>query len=691
MALAILSRSPVPEVVRMKFTLAASLVALVALIAYAMPARADNPLIAAGPLHTCALDANGAVRCWGDNGSGELGVGSIVTRTVPTQVVGLGSGMQAVAAKGDFTCALTSAGAVRCWGDNSHGQLGDGTTVRRTAPVPVAGLGGAVQAIAPGDTHACALTTAGAVLCWGNNSHGQLGDGTTTQRLAPVAVAGLNTGVRALASGGNHTCAVTTAGAVFCWGENIAGQLGDGTTLQRNTPVQVSGISSGAQSISLGYYHSCALSTAGAVSCWGYAAVGSVGDGSTGDDSQHRLTPVPVTGLGSGVRAIAAGYEHTCALTTAGAVQCWGWNTGGQLGDGTKTVRLAPVPVAGLSSGVQAIAGGVYHTCALLTAGSVYCWGANTVRQLGDGTTTEHLAPVAVQFRGVLLPFDFNADGVSDILWRNTSTGANTIWKSAKATTLQSVAAASQAWQVAGTGDFNADGLTDVLWRNTTTGGNVIWRSAAAAGKQVVAPMTDLNWAVAGVADFNGDGLADVLWRNGSTGANIIWKSGNSATPQAVTGVTNVAWHVVAVGDFNSDGRADIFWRNTATGANAIWYSANAATSVSVMGVTDLNWTVAGAGDFDGDGAVDVLWHHQTTGASVIWKSGNAATQQSVTRVTNVAWTIAAVGDYNGDRKSDLLWRNTSTGADAIWLSARFDTPQVVTGVTNLSWKIIGR
>ena len=676
----------------MKSTHAATLVALAALMAFAAPARADNPLLAAGPLHTCALAANGSVRCWGDNGNGELGTGSGAPRAVPVQVVGLGSGMKAVAAKGDFSCALTAAGAVKCWGNNNHGQLGDGTISRRVVPVAVTGLNSGIQAIAPGDSHACALTAAGGVVCWGNNSHGQLGDGTTTQRLAPVAVAGLDSGVRAIAAGGDHTCAVTTAGAVFCWGDNVAGQVGDGTTEHRDMPVQVTGLGSGVQAISLGYYHSCALTSAGAVSCWGYAAVGALGDGSTGDTNHDRLTPVAVVGLGSGVRAIAAGYEHTCALTTAGAVQCWGWNLGGQLGDGTTTQRLSPVPVTGLSSGVQAIAGGVYHTCALVTANAVYCWGVNTSMQLGDGTTTQRLSPVAVQFRSVLGKSDFNGDGFSDILWRNITSGANTIWKSANVALRQAVkSVTSQAWQVVGTGDFNADGAADILWRNTDTGANSIWRSANAASSQSITGVTNQDWQVVAVADFNGDGTADILWRNATTGADIIWSSGSSSVRQPVTGVTNVDWHVVAAADFNSDGRADIFWRNMRTGANAIWYSANAATSASVTGVTNLNWHVVGAGDFDGDGAADILWHEQASGANVIWKSANAATQQSVYTVTNPAWAIVAVGDYNGDGKSDILWRNSTTGADAIWQSAGFATSQGVAAVTDPSWKIIGK
>jgi alpha-tubulin suppressor-like RCC1 family protein len=676
----------------MKCAPVATVLALLALIAFAAPARAENGLIATGGYHTCALAANGTVRCWGSNSTGELGVGTTAQRPAPVQVAGLGGGIQAVAAKGAHSCALTATGTARCWGNNSRGQLGDGTTIQRRTPVTVTTLGTGVQAIAAANLHTCALTAAGAVLCWGDNTHGQLGDGTTTQRLTPVQVTGLGSGVRAISAGGDHTCAVTTAGAVLCWGDNISGQLGDGTSAQRTTPVAVSGLGSGVQSIALGYYHSCALSTVGAVSCWGYNAVGALGDGSTGDANHFRLTPVSVVGLGSGVREIAAGYEHTCAATTAGAMSCWGWNVHGQLGDNTTTNRLSPVPVAGLSGGVQALAGGIYHTCAMVTANAVYCWGSNALMQLGDGTTTERLTPVPVLFRSALNTPDFNGDGFSDVLWRNISTGANTIWKSAKSTLQQAmIRVTSQAWEIVGTGDFNADGISDILWRNTSTGANSIWKSANGATKQPVTNVTNLDWQVVGVADFDGSGSADILWRNVTTGANTIWKSGNSAALQAVTRMADVNWHVAAVGDFNSDGRADIFWRNHVTGANEIWYSADSNTMQSVTGVTNLNWQVVGVGDFDGDAAADILWHEQSTGASVIWKSADPSTQQAVTQVTDLAWTIVAVGDYNGDGKSDILWRNTSSGANVIWRSADRATRQAVRSVTNTSWKVIGK
>jgi alpha-tubulin suppressor-like RCC1 family protein len=198
--------------------------------------------------------------------------------------------------------------------------------------------------------------------------------------------------VAAIAAGAEHTCALTNAGAVKCWGDNYFGQLGDGTTTERHTPAEVSGLASGATAISAGASHTCALTSAGGVECWGYNDDGELGDGTT----TERHTPVDVSGLASGVAAIAAGAEHTCALTSAGGVKCWGHNDSGQLGDGTTTERQRPVDVSGLASGVTAISAGYQHACALTSPGAVKCWGSNELGALGDGTTTDRHTPVEV-------------------------------------------------------------------------------------------------------------------------------------------------------------------------------------------------------------------------------------------------------------------------------------------------------
>ncbi|MGQ0799402.1 MAG: RCC1 domain-containing protein [Pseudomarimonas sp.] len=349
--------------------------------------------ISAGALHTCALSTGGGVKCWGYNNVGQLGDGSNTNRLAPADVSGLGSGVAEISTGEGHTCALTTGGGVKCWGDNLDGQLGDGnSSSRRSTPVDVSDLSSGVAAISAGDSHTCAQTTSGGVKCWGGKCDGQLGDGSRTQRLTAVAVSGLASGVDAISAGGSHTCALTTGGGVKCWGENVYGQLGDGSSTTRVTPVDVAGLGSDVAAISAGFRHTCALTRAGGLKCWGGNFNGELGDGSRTD----RLTPVDVAGLGSGVAAISTGTAHTCALTTAGGMKCWGGNSSGVLGDGSSTTRVTPVDVAGLSSGVAAISVGGSHTCALTAGGGVKCWGNNFYGQLGDGTTTTRLTAVDV-------------------------------------------------------------------------------------------------------------------------------------------------------------------------------------------------------------------------------------------------------------------------------------------------------
>jgi alpha-tubulin suppressor-like RCC1 family protein len=354
--------------------------------------------ITAGNEHSCALTQDGAARCWGGNYYGQVGDGTSGTgtdRTVPVGVQGLSSGVAAIAAGSIHTCALTEAGAVRCWGENGGGQLGDGTTTNRSTPVAVSGLSSGVAAVGAGGVHTCALTVAGAVRCWGVNSDGQLGDGSTVGKTTPVAVSSLSAGIVAIAVGQAHTCALTKAGAVRCWGANYDGQLGDGTTNNRATPVAVSGLSSGVVAIMSGGHHTCAVTEAGAVWCWGKNQYGQLGDGTNND----RTTPVAVGALSAGVVAVTGGQSHTCALTEAGAVRCWGRNLYGALGNGSTVNSATPVEVSGLSSGVAAIAAGGFHACALTEAGALRCWGDNTDGDLGDGTGgpgVNSTTPVAV-------------------------------------------------------------------------------------------------------------------------------------------------------------------------------------------------------------------------------------------------------------------------------------------------------
>lgn len=342
--------------------------------------------VAAGGYHTCALTTGGGVKCWGRNNSGQLGDGTNIDQNTPVDVSGLSNGVTTIAASGDHSCALMTSGGVKCWGNNHYGQLGDSTTTAKSTLVDVNGLSSGVVAIAAGSGYTCALTTVGGIKCWGSNSAGQLGDGTTAYtKTAPVDVSGLSSGVVAIAAGESHTCALTTGGGVKCWGDNYSGELGDGTTDGKNTPVDVSGLSSGVTAITTGGdyngEHTCALTTGGGVKCWGYNDYGQLGDG-TGVD-QH--IPVDVNGLSSGIVAITARRNHTCALTTSGSVKCWGENDAGELGDNTLVSKNTPIDVIGLNSGITAIVTGSYHTCALTTGKNVKCWGENYSGQLGIG------------------------------------------------------------------------------------------------------------------------------------------------------------------------------------------------------------------------------------------------------------------------------------------------------------------
>jgi len=343
--------------------------------------------ISAGYAHTCALLTGGAVKCWGQNNFGQLGNNTTIGSTIPVAVSGLGSGVSALVGGSAHTCAVLTGGGAKCWGYNANGQVGDGTKVNKKTPVAVSGLAGVVS-LSGGSYHTCAVVTGGAAKCWGYNAYGQLGDTTKVDKTSPVTVSGLTSGVLSISAGGYHSCAVAAGGAAKCWGSGTQGELGNGQLNIIEWPVAVTGLGSGVTSLTAGYNHTCAVVTGGAAKCWGYNARGSLGDGTT----TNRSTPVAVSGLGAGVSSMAALTDHTCAVV-AGAAKCWGYNRYGHLGDGTTTNRTTPTVVPGLESGVARMAAGGEHACALLASGAVKCWGRNQYGQLSDGSTTDRLAP----------------------------------------------------------------------------------------------------------------------------------------------------------------------------------------------------------------------------------------------------------------------------------------------------------
>ncbi|RKH46669.1 kelch-like protein [Corallococcus sp. AB050B] len=291
----------------------------------------------------------------------------------------------ALAASELHSIALRQDGTVWACGDNDFGQLGDGTTVQRVSPVQVSGLAG-ITAVSARWMHSAALRQDGTVWGWGNNVQGQLGDGTAITRFTPVQVQGL-TDSTAIATGLYHSLALRADGTVWAWGNNGMGQLGDGTNTQRLLPVQVKGLTQ-VTAITAGLHFSLALRSDGSVWAWGYNSNGQLGDGTT----TARRLPIEVPNL-TGITTLAAGWRHSLALRSDGTVWAWGDNASGQLGDTSVTERHSPVRVVGASS-ITAMAGGNRHSLAVRSDGTVWAWGNNSVGQLGDGTDTDRRSPV---------------------------------------------------------------------------------------------------------------------------------------------------------------------------------------------------------------------------------------------------------------------------------------------------------
>jgi alpha-tubulin suppressor-like RCC1 family protein len=307
------------------------------------------------------------------------------------QVYGLNQGVIAISAGSYHTCAMT-ASQVFCWGYNVYGQLGSGNRFDYNNPVAVLGINHPPTRLTTGTNHSCAIQDNGVLKCWGFNRNGQLGNGTRDDATIATALEGVgSTDFTEVSAGDRHSCAITNTGEVMCWGLNENGQLGDGTITLSTTPILVIGLDQPATAIALGDTHSCVIMENESVQCWGSNGNGQLGDGTTYDEWH----PVATIGLGGSVHSLSAGGQHTCAQLGGNAVQCWGDNQSGQLGDGTTITHLTPVTSSGLSA--KWVGAGMQTTCAVTLEGAVKCWGTNAQGQVGDGSIPWTLTPSLVK------------------------------------------------------------------------------------------------------------------------------------------------------------------------------------------------------------------------------------------------------------------------------------------------------
>lgn len=361
----------------------------------------DSPMCT-GSGFTCSLknDGTSGVYCWGDNYIGQLGDGTTTQRLSPVSVTGISSARSVVC--GDhFACALLTDGSVKCWGENFNGQLGIGVGPddRTAYPVPraVTGLGaGTTVSIGVGGagTTVCAVTTSGAVKCWGANNGGQCGDGTSgNNRLTPVQVSGITSGATYATAGIPNGCAIVS-GSLKCWGDNSAGEMGNGTTSSTPVTTPQAVLTGGVTWVSIGGGTIVAVQS-GALKTWGNNAYGGVGDGTQTD----RYTPVTIAASGA-MNSSSGALGDACAVINH-VPKCWGINASGNGGNGSTspTFILSPSQVIGQSFGALAVGSTIWQACDIYGPGvteAMYCWGDNSDGAIGDGTTTQRLNPVHV-------------------------------------------------------------------------------------------------------------------------------------------------------------------------------------------------------------------------------------------------------------------------------------------------------
>ncbi|MBU0482669.1 MAG: hypothetical protein KKG47_16370 [Proteobacteria bacterium] len=375
----------------------------------ATAAWAATPQISVGTLHTIALKSDGTLWAWGENSYGQLGDGTRVQKIVPVQI-GADPDWTQISSGGNHTLALMSDGSLWAWGSNTFGEIGDGSSgsnAFKTTPTRIGSDTDWTQ-ISAGGQHSIALKSDGSLWAWGYNYWGQLGDGTNgnyTDKLTPTPIGSDTDWVR-ISAGVGYTLALKSNGTLWAWGLNSYGQLGDGTNVNKNIPVRI-GTDTDWARIAPGHFHTLALKSDGSLWAWGNNAAGQLGDGTNVD----KNTPVRIGTDTNWTRITAGGNHYSIALKNDGSLWAWGHNLYGQLGDGTNIWRNTPFHIGIDTDWSRIEASGAWSTLALKNDGSLWAWGDNRYGTLGDGTTIDKYMPQEIIFH---LDFDTDGDSVSD-------------------------------------------------------------------------------------------------------------------------------------------------------------------------------------------------------------------------------------------------------------------------------------
>jgi alpha-tubulin suppressor-like RCC1 family protein len=331
---------------------------------------------------------------WGFNSSnagGQLGDNTITHRSSPVQTVSGGTNWKQVSCGNFHTAAIKTDGTLWTWGDNTYGQLGDNTIVRKSSPVQTVSGGTNWKQVACGSNHTAAIKTDGTLWLWGYNNDAQLGDNTTTHRSSPVQTVSGGTNWKQVSCGGSHTAAIKTDGTLWLWGRNTIGQLGDNTTISKSSPVQTVSGGTNWKQVSGGGTHTAAIKTDGTLWLWGINTYGNLGDNTI----TSRSSPVQTVSAGTNWKQVASGGEYTAAIKTDGTLWLWGLNTNGQLGDNSVTDKSSPVQtVSGGTNWKQVALSFSSHTAAIKTDGTLWLFGNGGDGQLGDNTIVRKSSPV---------------------------------------------------------------------------------------------------------------------------------------------------------------------------------------------------------------------------------------------------------------------------------------------------------